>query len=223
MAKTRKQKKGSRRSGEQVAANRLIDAPRWNIPTGEVMRPGGRGRGGVYKTILQTAYGNGGVLTGNVVSPQFFAYGFALNQFANFAAYAALFDSYKISTVELRFSLRHPGTGNIYPRLAYFGDFDDGTPPTTDVAVYSHPKTKVHVFSPTNNEFAVSVSPRVSLSTYQSGAFSGYSQPPGPVWVDCNNPAVLHFGLKGVVDNFTDTTQDIEVSFKAWLEFRDPL
>jgi hypothetical protein len=187
------------------------------------MRPGGKGRGGVYKTILQTAYGNGGILTGNVVSPQFFSFAFTLNQFANFASYAALFDSYKISVVELRFSFRHPGTGNIYPKLAYFADFDDATAPTTDIAVYSHPKTKFHTFTPTNSEFAVSLTPRVAVATYQGGAFSGYSQPPGPVWVDCNNPGIQHFGLKGVVDNFTDTTQDIEVTFKAWLEFRDPL
>jgi hypothetical protein len=86
-----------------------------------------------------------------------------------------------------------------------------------------HPKVKYHVFTPTNTEFAVSIKPKVALATYQGGAFSGYSQPNGAVWLDCNNPGIQHFGLKGAVDNFTDSTIDIQVSIKIWVEFRDPL
>jgi hypothetical protein len=220
----RKRNTGRPHRQEQSSVIRLIDAPRWNVPTGEVIGPGGRSgaRAGSYKTLLQTVYG-ANVLVGNAVTPQFFAYPVALNSFANFASYAALFDSFRITVAEFRFSQAHPGLAAQYPRLAYFPDFDDGTPPASEAAVYSHPKVKYHVFTPTNTEFAVSIKPKVALATYQGGAFSGYSQPNGAVWLDCNNPGIQHFGLKGAIDNFTDSTIDIQVSIKIWVEFRDPL
>lgn len=187
------------------------------------MRPGGRGVGGTYRTILSTTYGSA-TLTGNVVSPQFFSYSFALNQFANYSAYASLFDSYRIRFVEVKFALGLGNTNNTSsPKLAYFADFDDQTAPISDGAVYSHPKTKTHYFTLINNELAVSLAPKIALATSQAGVFSGYSQPAGPAWVDCNNPAVYHNGLKGCVDNFTDVNQRIDITFKAWIDFRDPL
>jgi hypothetical protein len=224
MYSKKQRKRGNRKQNEQAASLRTIDGPAWNIPTGEIMRAGGKNgsRAGVYKTILQSTYG-ATVLTGNAVSPQFFAQTVQLNNMANFAAYAALFDSYRITVAEWRFVMAHPGLNTQYPRLAYFADFDDSSAPASDVAVYSHPKVKYHTFTPTNNEFAVSVAPKCAISTYQAGAFSGYSQPNVPVWIDCNNPGVAHFGLKGSVDNFTDSTVDIQVSVKIWIEFRDPL
>jgi hypothetical protein len=154
-------------------------------------------------------------------STSFGAITFALAGMQGNAALTSLYDQGRIDKVEIQFSLRTLGTGVLFPRLWIYPDWDDSTPPTTMAQVQSHPRLVEHIFSPSQTEFSVCIEPRVALATY-NGAFTGYSQPNGPQWIDTGLTTVQHYGAKYAITNFTDTTANLEYTVKYWISMRNP-
>jgi hypothetical protein len=173
-----------------------------------------------HKFISYGALGTS--LAGSAVTPQLGAYYFTFSNIANATNLALVYDQYRIDAVEVRFNLRNPGASTNFPRLGVFPDFDDANAPPTAVAAFSHPRITLHSFTSAQTDYSVALSPRPALAAYQ-GTFAGYTQPNTPVFMDCANPSIQHYGLKYVVDAFTDTTQVIDVLFKFWFTMRNPL
>lgn len=187
--------------------------------TGPVERAGDR-RGTVFKTLL-----NG--------TPPFASYqgmstptlGASYVQLAsgtNYSSWTAVFDSYKIDKVEFVFRLRNAGSSNEFPRLALYPDWDDSTAPASLANVYSHPRVKTWTLTPTKPEAKLVLVPKIAVAAY-SGVFTSYAQNDKPMWVDCNSPNVAHYGIKFGIENFTDTSQYIDLFVRFWVTFREPL
>jgi hypothetical protein len=148
---------------------------------------------------------------------------FGLSQIPNYANLVALYDDFLIEKVEVKFCLRNnPGSSSPMPRLSIYPDFDDATAPPAVGNVFNHPRVMQHTFSEAHPDFKITVEPRVAIPAYQ-GAFTGYTVAPGKTWVDCANAGVQHYGIKYAIENFTDTTQFLDVYFKFFLFMRNPL
>jgi hypothetical protein len=163
-------------------------------------------------------------IQGNIVAPQFYGSAITISSFAAYSNLLAVYDQYRIDKVEVRIVLRNnPGAGLALPRISYFPDFDDATPPPSLSAVYSHPRVQTHVFSEAHPEVKFTFEPRVALPAYNGGAFAGYVASSQPMFCDSNTSNTQHYGYKQSIENFIDTTQYLDVYLKGWITMRNPL
>lgn len=161
-------------------------------------------------------------IAGNAVTPILGGQAIQFNQLSNYGLYTALFDQYRIDCVEVTFFLRKdPGSSN-YARLNVFPDFDDASAPSSLANVQSHPRVMQHVFTESHPKFTFSLVPRLAISAY-GGAFTKYTSPDEPLFVDSTNPDASHYGWKYAIENFSDTTNSIEVIYRVWFTCRSPL
>jgi hypothetical protein len=210
--------KGSKSS--RRAARKPNDSEQSIIPRGPYWAPK-EGRDGLinHKFVTTTSVFS---IPGNAVNPVLGGQAITFNQLSNFGLYTALFDQYRIDVVEVSFFLRKdPGTSR-YARLNVFPDFDDASPPSTLANAQSHPRLMQHVFTEAHPTFRFSFQPRLAVAAF-GGAFTQYTSPQGPVFVDSSNPGAQHYGWKYAVENFDDTTNAIEVIYKVWFTCRSPL
>lgn len=147
---------------------------------------------------------------------------FSLNQLPNFTNLTSLYDQYRIDKVELRFYFRSGGTTNNYPRLHVFPDFDDDSAPPTIADALAHPRVETHVFTPNRPEFRYALQPRMASAVY-STIVSTYAVAPYGMFADSASAATKFYGFKMAVENFTDTTQLLDIYFKFYLTCRNPL
>ena len=141
------------------------------------------------------------------------AQSFQIGDLANSSEFTQLYDQYKITRVVLRFQLVNvpdsglvyaPGTNtgtyqstNFYPKLWYYADYDDTTPPTT-TNIREVGKARCRVLRP-NSMVTVSVKPAILNQLYRTPTTTAYS----PVWnqrIDCSQGDVPHYGLKYAFD-----------------------
>jgi len=181
----------------------------------------GDAKGTQFSTILATTT-NATTVTGNVSVPVLSGLAFQLNSFSGYSNWTSVFDSYRFDRVEVTFRLREAGSSNAFPYLTVYPDFDDANAPPTLAAVHAHPRAKTWTLTPTDPMAVVVVQPLPAVAAY-SGVFTSYGQPKGPIFIDSASPAVQHYGVKFGLENFTDTTQNIDVMFRAWITFREPL
>jgi hypothetical protein len=189
-----------------------------------VITPSSTGIGKKYIVHPFVSYGAGGTaFQGNAVTPQINAINFSFNGISNFANLALVYDQYRIDKVEVTFMLRNPGAAlSSFPRLHVFPDFDDSNVPSTLGFVLAHPRVSHHTFNSSSPEYSLALSPRPGFSAY-NGTFSAFGQMGNPVFMDVNQPSAQHYGLKWAIENFTDTTQFIDVFVKTWFTMRNPL
>jgi hypothetical protein len=175
----------------------------------------------LHKFVLTSAGSSG--IQGSAATPQLTGSYFTITNFAAYANLLAVYDQYRIDRVEVRMVLRNNPSGGVsLPRVAYFPDFDDAVAPPTLAAVYSHPRVRQHTFSEAHPEVTFALEPRVAIASY-NGAFTGYTAAPGAVFCDSNSSGVQHYGYKAAYENFLDTTQYIDIYYKAWVTMRNPL
>lgn len=130
---------------------------------------------------------------------------FSLSSLPNSSEFTALFDMYRIDSVELEYQLITEVIGSAYPRIAFTPDYNDSTPPTTESQVLEYGTSEMFLFSQYKPVFKRMLKPRAQLGTYQ-GAFTAYSLAPQDAWVSCDYPSVLYYGAKDFISSYNSTT-----------------
>jgi len=152
-------------------------------------------------------------------SDQGYAYPFSLNQLPSYTEFAALFDKYRITGVDLTFSYwRQGNTGTTndtdWPAMYLFMDDDDAAIPTTKNEVLERMTVQRVSFSPTRQTISVKVQPR----WIQSRAGTSTNLAPRQTWIDMATPAVQHYGVKTWVDYYNNAG-DKQISVNGVMHF----
>jgi hypothetical protein len=136
---------------------------------------------------------------------QGYAWPFALNQLPAVAEFTNLFDKYRITSIDLTFSLvRETGTTNdlVWPAMFLFMDDDDSVIPTTKSSVLERMSVQRVSFAPTRQTISVKIRPR----WIQSRAGTSTNLAPQNSWIDMSTPGVQHYGVKSWVDYYNSGT-----------------
>jgi len=136
---------------------------------------------------------------------------FSISDVQDNSSLAAIFDSYKIVSVQYVISpLSQPASASTIlngAELIAAVDYDDDATATFGQLLNSQGSAVVTQGKGLEFRFK----PRVSMPAYQSGVFNGYTTMPAP-WIDFNSPAVPHFSLKVAVG-----TQLSTAIYHAWV------
>ena len=146
-----------------------------------------------------------------------YAFPFALNQIPNSSEFTNLFDKYRITSIELTFSLaREVGTSGelIWPAMFLFMDDDDAIIPTTKSSVLERMSVQRVSFAPTRQTISVKIRPR----WVQSRAGTSTNLAPANSWLDMSTPGVQHYGVKAWVDLY-NTSRNTSISVSGVMHF----
>jgi len=163
-------------------------------------------------------------------TPVYYAKSFALADLDDESTYALVYDAYRITGVQVRFTPRNiPKEGGINSvsgsNVCYVAvDYDDDTPPTTQSSVRATGTCKI--FNCTK-PFKFFVRPRCTGALFAGGAFSGYSinngGRAGP-WIDMANTGVKYYGIKiataGVGASFPADSYCFDIAYTYYIELR---
>ena len=157
-----------------------------------------------------------------------FAMQFSLSQVLNPLEFSSLFDRYKITGVKISIKYNANSESGVAPFTAqpainWVPDYD-GVDAVTVAALRQRQGIKRKVFND-NRLVKMSVSPRLSGLTFNTGLSNGYSIEP-PKWLDCDYRDIPHFGIKGYFEDMNlassstiDTMFIFDVTLK--LQFKD--
>lgn len=144
------------------------------------------------------------------------ALGFKLDDLYEANEYTTLFDRYQITSVSIKvipltpYSLafqnvttQNNGNGSISCLLHSVTDYDDYTTfPASEVGVNQmreYESYKVRNLGAGGAVFKYYVKPRIALSSYRAGVFSGFANAKN-FWVDCASADVQYFGKKFIFE-----------------------
>lgn len=131
-----------------------------------------------------------------------FSLKFAFNQQTNATEFTSLFDQYKIkyATVRVQNNGNISGTqsGGILSYIEYVQDHDDDTPPPAS-DFRERMGIKTAYFTSSKIMIKMGVAPKPAGTLFNSLVSSGYSVPVKAPWINTSNPAVPHYGIKGVI------------------------
>lgn len=177
---------------------------------------------GQLGTLRTTRVFQGTNLVSLSSGPLYGAYNFQLSSLPNYTEFTNLFDKYRIKWVKVTFmpkfsevDMSNFATYKAAP-LATVIDLDDSSNPTATTDLMQYDSYKVT----RGNEVHVrSFKPRLAQAAY-TGTFTGYTQAPADVWVDCGSPTVQYYGLKFYLDSTpTAGSQQYDVFVKMWIDF----
>lgn len=162
-------------------------------------------------------------------------YSFSLSDVLSYTEFTSLFDQYKITMVEFKIQMiSNPNstmdmnnisgsynTVNWYPKFWYIRDYDGGGSESLS-AIKERVGVKFFVMRP-NKEYTIKIRPKVLVQTYKTLTSTGYA--PKPMFLDCADTTVPHYGLNAVIDclglNPADTTGfRFRTEYKFHLSFK---
>jgi len=164
-------------------------------------------------------------ITGNAAyNPYGYGQTFSLDQLVNNSEFTALFDFYRITHVQVKFFFEHdPGAQSaaaaFWPKLYTVIDHDDSNAMTTLNEAREHGRCQVRVLNP-NRPTIINIKPSCLTEVYRSAITTSYI-PKYRQWIDMAAPNVPHYGLKFMVDNFTNTNYSLRQEVKMWFECKD--
>jgi len=174
--------------------------------------------GRTYKYVRWAQYANIGTSTTLFIN---FSWKFALADLPNYTEFTALYDQYRIASVQL---VLVANTTESIPSATNNGamyivkDFDDANllASNTDYLQYQNCK----VVSPLFHIKKITIAPRVAVATYGGGAFTSYANNAAP-WLDVASPSVEHYAIK--IGTTATTVQIVyQVMARFSLEFKNP-
>lgn len=129
---------------------------------------------------------------------------FQLNQLLNSSDITNLADKYRIKGVYIRlfFNSSNSSVGSLYsmPQVYHVTDHDDSIVPTVG-QIREKMGTKYKTFKNASTYIGIKLNPRPLGELYRSAISTGYTPLKTAPWIDCNQPDVPHYGLKGVLTN----------------------
>jgi len=212
-----------RAAGLSQARERLMTGP--NLMNSWLAHPKGPVQGAEY-TVRQfaktfntetglTTLGGGsvaGYLHQNGAVNLMFAIAFRLDDLAQVATFAALFDQYRIEKVKLHIKARNNAVmvantaspNNAIPSCLVVVDRDDATALATPDLLQEYDNC---VEFEGYESCTVELVPSVTRSLFAAGAFSGYETiDSDSVWIDMANTGVPTYGVKGSIGGVTVAT-----------------
>ena len=163
-------------------------------------------------------------IAGNAAhNPLIKSYSFNFGQLINSNEFVALFDQYMITYVQVKWFLKiDPGAqaagAASYPRMYLVRDYDDDMLAPTLNNLREHARCQVVVMNP-NRPVVCGVKPAIATQVYNTTLAAGYG-PKWKTWIDCNNPAVPHYGIKWAIDDLTNTNYRVTTEVKFWFRCR---
>lgn len=181
-------------------------------------------------------YGAAGTLTcSGTESPA--SFDFKLQNVEGYNEFTTMFDQYKIRKVVMKLQLiSNPDAAyplnttqssaiangvNWFPKFWYVRDYDS-VDTETIAEMKQRCDAKFFVMKP-NKEYSIVISPKVLVQTYRTATSTGYA--PKPLWIDCAQSDVPHYGLHTVIDALGldpagDTEFKIRWEVKYYLAFK---
>jgi len=142
---------------------------------------------------------------------------FTLNALPSYAEFTSLFEFYRICAVKVTFLPRQTDfatqtVSNLWTVI----DYNDVTAPTSNTQMQQYSAVKLHSgFKP----FTMYLKPRVAMPVWQGLSSSGYAPGKANQWLDCNSPAIQHYGIKMFWDTLqSGTTMDITATY--YMQFK---
>jgi len=143
-----------------------------------------------------------------------FAYSFEFNNIINSAEFSSLYDRYRLDYVIVKFQLINnpnqsysvngsvapPGTANtcnFFPKMWSVIDYDDSSTETI-AQIKERSGCKCKILEP-NKTLVYKIKPAISAMMYKTATTTGYG-PKWGQWIDFQDIAVPHYGLKIAVD-----------------------
>jgi hypothetical protein len=181
---------------------RIPDQPRLSIRRNQVF------------TYVQNS--NLGSVSTSSTLASFGALAFSLSESSLASSFQAIFDSFRIIQVTLRFVPQFKiTTGGNYPPLLTVIDYDDNSVLTTTSQARAYDTI---VETPFSNYVERTLQPRLAIAAYGGSTFSSYAQS-ATDWIDAASPATPWYGLKWAVDATTSAVTaaysiDAEIIFQ---------
>jgi hypothetical protein len=172
-------------------------------------------------TSIKKTYGIGAVLSSSSAEV-LNAYNFTVNSIEDIASYAACFDLYRITRIEVSIramsALAIP-TGTLpYTYLVTAIDLDDSAAESTVSRVLNYQSAKI--VRP-GQDLTFNFVPRVATALY-SGAFSSYGSLASP-WIDAASLTVQHYGLKtGIIQSTSSNAHGWYIFATLFVDFASP-
>lgn len=158
---------------------------------------------------------------------------FRLGDLPNYTEFTALFDQYRIDKIVFKIipmcnvnQLTINSTGALSNNPGIIGtviDYDDAGSPTSlgYMEQYQNFRYQPVVSSRTMMR---AFKPRIAVAAYGQGLFTSYMNKKA-TWIDCNSPAVPHYGLKIYLDGANGTAptclQTYQLFADVYLSFRN--
>lgn len=155
------------------------------------------------------------------------SYQFQLSDLPNSGEFTALFDSYRITGVLIKFIPRCTDQTSVNGAITSLGDFmfctdyDDANVPGGASELFQRQSTRI--VSSLTRQFKVFLRPRAATAVYNGTGFTAYAQTTKNQWIDVSNPAVPYYGLKWVWQNVVlpaSTTALIDVIATYYVKFK---
>jgi len=144
----------------------------------------------------------------------------AATHIQQFSSFAAVFDQYKIKTIEIWATPRGLGTSSTYlnsGRMYSVTDYDDANIPSNTAQMLQYQNV---IAAPFGMGHYRKWTPHMALAAY-SGAFTSYANVTAG-WIDVASPSVQHFGFKAMLDG-TNAANDVQVEglVRITVQFRN--
>lgn len=168
---------------------------------------------------------DGGTITGNATYSPFVAgYSFALDQLPNYTEFTNLYDSFRINFIVQKWHLKidpsaQTATTASYPKLYWVVDNDDSTAPSNLNELRQHSRCKMAVMNP-NRPVTIKFRPSVLMQAYEGATATAYV-PKWKQYIDCNDFATPHYGLKLGIDDLTNINYKVTVETIMYFTMKD--
>lgn len=180
----------------------------------------------VYSFIRRTTLDS---VQGNAVSGNPYTNWYGLNGIANVigaSEFSALFDHYRIDYVSFKFYLRvspdaQTAATAIYPRLAWYRDTDDSTPPSNFNEMLERMDTKITTLRP-DRPVTIKFKPNCLAEMYRGIGTTSFT-PKYKQWIDMAQNDVRHYGVKVAIDNFTNTNYFVDIFTRVYFSCKGVL
>lgn len=152
---------------------------------------------------------------------------FKLFHVHNHTEFTNLFDSFRVIGIQAKVDYMSSNQGGApayqtLPDLNYCHDYDDGTPPPTQVTVQQYQGSRCFKLTAERTK-TIYFKPKVLNTVYAGPLFTAYSNPMNAPWCDCTSPEIEFYGLKMYIDNYNANLNGmppIRIQFKYYLEFK---
>lgn len=176
------------------------------------------------------------ITTGSCGLPNYYdiamACSFGLNDIGNYASFTTMYDAYKLGKITLNIEyLNNVATingGGLMPTMYLYWDQDDANVPTL-LNIQGKQGVKVRQFG-NHNQTVIKTSwtPTTVIAQQLEGGALAATAVNKPMWINCQDPSVRHYGLKIVLTDVylsgaTFLANVFRFNFEYDVKFRSPL
>lgn len=146
-------------------------------------------------------------------------FNYTLGSFPGATEFTALFDLYRMTSLEITFAANLIAGNQYLPVLYMLADYDSYTTPLTIDVVMQRPHKRV-VLTTMQPSFTFKLKPRVLGVVATSSGSSSSALVPSSQWMDVNDTTIIYGGLLGWVENYnTGTASSVIVTVRGFFDF----